>query len=128
FAPAAWAGVPEPSITLFGKVFNQSNAQVTSGALRWTYTPPLGGTPVVINSELAPVFSGGEMFSYVVEIPCEQPVSGFPATANTLQLTGTPTTWTRAARVQNVNALLVSAPGQVSLSIAHRGIAERVDL
>ncbi|HNT87284.1 MAG TPA: hypothetical protein PKL84_05410, partial [Candidatus Hydrogenedentes bacterium] len=124
---AAHAGIPEPGITLYGRVTNDNGDLVTTGALTWTYTPPLGGTPVRQSTQLQVVFADGGPYSYILEIPAEQPVAGFPASANTMQLAAESVDYTRGATVQSV-AAAVLGPQVVSLSSADRGAVERVDL
>lgn len=125
--PAAMGGIPEPSITLYGKVLNDTGALVTSGELVWSYAPPLGGDPVRISTNLRAVFAEGGPFSYVVELPAERPVAGFPITEDTLQLEAEPIAYTRSATVENIEAQ-IDAPTMVNLSIADRGAVDQVDL
>jgi len=122
-------GIPEPSLVLYGtikNVFNNGDVRLTSGTLDWTFTPALGGDPIVASVLLTNV---NDQFSYAAMIPIETPIGNGPVTSTTLQLTAIPTVYTLSAMVDAGTAAFVTpAQAQVTVSANNRGLLQRIDL
>jgi len=67
--PAAFAGIPEPPIIIYGRLQTSGGLPVTSGELRFEFLPVGGGTTV---RTLARVGSLSESFQFVAFIPNER--------------------------------------------------------
>ena len=122
-APAAFAGIPEPGIILYGQVRDDSNALITSGTLTWTYAPVGGDESVTVSTELSEIEAPGGPFSYKVMIPLETEVPGHPISANTLPLSDTPAEYTRTASLDGAG---ISMTDTVTISRENRGIVEQI--
>ncbi len=131
--PWAGAGLPEPSLVLYGKVLSVSQELITSGYLEWEYTPAGGGTPVQVTATLGLFEEDGEEFSYSVEIPCQSSTPESPAAAAALPLTATPRLYTREAEIAGVEGMAdpkvyVVNPSDVWVSAGDRGEMTRIDV
>src|SRR6266545_3175844 len=79
------AGIPEPSLVLYGKVFNKFNGattRLTQGQMIWTFKPLSGGAWVTVTNQLSNI---NDQFSYVLQVPCETEAAGFVVSPNTLK-------------------------------------------
>jgi hypothetical protein len=114
--PAAFAGIPEPGIVLYGKVRNNTGTLVTSGVLTWTFQA--GGDPVSVTAELGMIPGPGGPFSYAVTIPCETAVTGFPVSTGALPLSTSIVSYTISAEVEGTT---IAVTDQLDLSDADRG-------
>jgi hypothetical protein len=130
-APATYAsGIPEPSLTLYGKVLNKFNGattRLTQGQIIWTFKPSGGGAWVTVTNQLANI---NDQFSYVIQVPCETEAVGFVVSPNTLKVLPAATTLDRSTvKIQGQSATFVTA-AQASMPLAanERGHIERVDL
>ncbi len=125
--PLVYAGVPEPSIVLYGSVLDEQGQVLTTGNLSVTYTPS-SGTPVTVPVALQGLKgpSGDSLFSYMLEIPCELALTGSTASATTLSLSSVPVAYIRSATLDGT-PLVLSAPAEVSVSSDNRGAMEQLD-
>jgi len=123
----AWAGIPEPGVTLYGKVFGREGELVTEGNLAWTYALTGIADPITVGTELRTIDGVDGIFSYTVHIPAQLSVPWLPVRADALLLETVPTTHYRSATYDGV-ALGFDAPAFVNISLADRGTVERVDL
>ena len=128
---AQWAvaqGIPEPSLVMYGVVRNAQDAdrlRVVFGNLRWVFQPVGGGPAFAVSGALTNI---NDQFSYVLRVPCETEVPGFPVSTNVLRLGSS---YTRSSVFFNVtNQATLLDPSQASFSLAStaRGRVERVDL
>lgn len=127
---ASGAGLPEPSLVLYGKVFNKFNGgttRMTQGQIRWVFKPAGGGPFVFITNQLANI---NDQFSYVLRVPCEGEIAGFAISPNTLKLPSAPAAVDRAEVQINGQAasLINGALPNMTVAAADRGRLERVDL
>ena len=124
-----WSGLPEPGITIYGRVFDQG-VLITTGELTWTYTPQAGGDPIVVSVPLELTDNGlGQEFSYAVFISAERVIASMATSPGALPLTGTAQPFDRTATIDGVAASIVEpAMSTVEVSISNRGQADRVDL
>jgi hypothetical protein len=127
---ATAAGIPEPSLTLYGKVFNKFNggtSRLTQGQIRWVFKPAGGGPFVFVTNQLVNL---NDQFSYVLRVPCEGEIAGFTISPNTLKLPSAPVNVDRAeVQIQGQLATLINgALPNMSVAAADRGRLERVDL
>jgi hypothetical protein len=122
---SAVAGIPEPGIILYGKVFEAPGTLMTTGELTWTFQPTAGGTAVVVTVPLSEIVGQGGPYSYKVMIPLETAVSGYPVSANALPLSASPLEYTRTASVKDTS---ISRTDTVLISTASRGKAEQVTI
>jgi len=128
FVLSAHAGIPEPGITLYGKVFDLEGCLLTEGTLTWVYSTSAGtGNTVSVATELRQMDAQDDTFSYVVQIPAQVPIGGLPVQADTLSLEETAVVYRRGAVYQQ-SALAFDVPASVSVSMTDRGAVERVDL
>jgi hypothetical protein len=67
--PAAFAGIPEPPILIFGTLQTSGGLPVTSGELRFDFVPVGGGTTVRV---MARVGSLSENFTFAAIVPNER--------------------------------------------------------
>jgi hypothetical protein len=128
-ATAVQAGIPEPGLTLYGVVrqnIGGAHARLTTGTLEVTITPSVGA-PLVLNTTLTNLNS---QFSYVLQVPFESSVAGFPASASALELTVAPSSFTRnPVKINNVNGtILAPATTAMSFGQANRGTIDRMDV
>src|SRR5262245_34959284 len=78
------SGIPEPSLTLYGKVWNKVNGtttRLTHGEMQWTFKPLAGGPWVTVTNRLTNI---NDQFSFVLQVPCESEIVGFTISPNTL--------------------------------------------
>lgn len=113
---------------MYGSVTNSNGGSpVTVGNVNWTVTG--GGSTAKVGSTIVNV--NGQFF-YIVRVSFETRSAGgvnFSVSPNTLPLTGTATTFNRAATVQGTAATaLPPATGSFSFSRTDRGRIERVNL
>jgi len=121
------AGIPEPGVTLYGKVFGMEGQLLTEGNLTWTYAPSGTTDTIAVSTDLRKMYGLDDVFSYAVRIPAQLEVPGLPVQADALLLKETPATYGRAAAYGGT-ALGFDAPAYVTVSLADRGAVERVDL
>lgn len=123
------AGIPEPDLVWYGKVLGNSGGvavRVTSGTLIWR-VDTLAGNPVMTRT--TQLTNINDQFSFVLRIPCESLEPGVAASAETITLIASPTSFLRTNVTLNGQVVtLSSAPGQFSVVLADRGKLERVDL
>ncbi len=122
-ASAAFAGIPEPGIILYGQVRDATGALVTNGELTWTLTD--GVNPVTVTTQLRQIDGQGGPFSYSVLIPLETAVTGHPASTNTIPITSSPVSHTRTAQITGTT---LSRTDNVSISYNDRGTAVRISI
>jgi hypothetical protein len=125
---AAAQGIPEPSLVMYGVVRNTQDLdrlRIVFGSLTWTFQPVGGGPPFAVSTPLTNI---NDQFSYVLRVPCETEVPGFPLSSNVLRLGSS---YTRSSIFFNgTNQATLADPAQASfvLSSTSRGRMERVDL
>ena len=121
-------GIPEPSLVIYGVVRNtqdRDRLRMVFGNLTWTFQPVGGGQAFVVSATLTNI---NDQFSYVLRVPCETEVPGFPISPGTLRLGSS---YTRGNVFFNAtNQMTLVDPAQASFSLAStaRGRVERVDL
>lgn len=123
-------GIPEPGIVLYGVVRHVDGAtdvRLTSGALTWVFQPATGGQAVTASAALQNI---NDQFSYVLRVPCETALPGFPISSNALPLSLTPVIYNRSqVRVDGEAAYFVEpALSNLTLNATSRGQFQRVDL
>lgn len=121
------AGIPEPSLVMYGIITDSQGVRQTNGTLSVTITRPDGLPPLFLQTTVTNI---NDQFSYALSIPCESEVPGFPVTAtDRLRLLSAPTTYNRAAVSFNGAAILYVTTSQAGLTVtsADRGRFERVD-
>ena len=123
--PAAYAGIPEPGITLYGRVTDADGNVLSSGTLTWTYAPKGAGDVKTFTTELAPFSGPAGSFSYRARIPFESAVNGFPVSAGALSLSDSPLEYIRTVNVVGTEITLSTS---VTLSLADRGRVMRLDI
>src|SRR5689334_22933808 len=77
------SGIPEPAITLYGKVINNingSSTRLTYGEIQWTFKPLSGGAWVTVTNHLTNI---NDQYSFVLQVPCESEITGIALSANT---------------------------------------------
>ncbi|MCC6145179.1 MAG: hypothetical protein IT368_15335 [Candidatus Hydrogenedentes bacterium] len=121
---SAWAGLPERGIILYGQVLDEGGALLTSGELRWTYTPVGGGDPVTITADLRSIDGPGGPYSYKVLIPFERGIPGFPVEAGAIGVTTASVDYVRTGEVVGTN-LTMTHP--ITITRADVGAVKRVD-
>jgi hypothetical protein len=124
------AGIPEPSLTLYGKVLNKFNGattRLTDGEIKWTFKPLNGGAWVTVTNRLTNIH---DQFSYVLQVPCESEIIGVLLSPNTLKVPTAPAQVDRATVLVNGQSVTFINGSQSILSLAanERGRIERVDL
>ncbi len=114
-------GLPEPPLTLYGTVTNQTslgNIRLTAGTLAWRFVPSDGSAPVVLTTQLANI---NDQFSYRLSIPCESQIPTLLVSSNTLKLAKPPINYDRSqVTVQSVAASL-SQPGLGTFILSRSG-------
>jgi hypothetical protein len=121
-------GIPEPSLVMYGVVRNTQDLdrlRIVFGNLTWVFQPVGGGPSFAVSTTLTNI---NDQFSYVLRVPCETEVPGFPASSNALRLGSS---FTRSNVFFNeTNQLTLVDPAQASfnLSSTARARVERVDL
>lgn len=124
-------GIPEPGLVLYGVVTNTRagvSYPLRHGILLWTITPPLGqGSPITLTTQLTNL---NDQFSYILQIPFQTVIPGFPLSPGTLKLTLALTTYHCAkVTLDEQPATIVSPAGSsFTFSAADRGRLSRVDL
>lgn len=119
-------GIPEPSLVMYGVVYDAQGVRQTSGSLAVTIQRP--GLPA-LKFQTA-VTNINDQFSYVIVIPCETELAGFPVTAtDRLKLLSTPTVFDRSTVTFNDTKILYTdnSLSTMSLTSRDRGRLERVD-
>ena len=124
------SGIPEPSLTLYGKVLNKFNGattRVTQGEIKWTFKPLNGGAWVTVTNRLTNI---NDQFSFVIQVPCESEIVGVALSPNTLKVPTAPAQIDRSTLLINTQAVTFVTPAQATMSLAanERGRVERVDL
>jgi hypothetical protein len=121
-------GIPEPSLVMYGVVRNTQDLdrlRIVFGSLTWTFQPVGGGPSFAVSTTLTNI---NDQFCYVLRVPCETEVPGFPLSSNVLRLGSS---YTRSSVFFNgTNQATLADPAQASfvLSSTSRGRMERVDL
>lgn len=121
-------GIPEPSFVMYGEVRNaqdRDRLRITFGNLTWVFQPVGGGPSFSVSTTLTNI---NDQFSYVLRVPCETEVAGFPLSSNALRLGSS---YIRSSVFFNgTNQATLLDPAQASFSLAStaRGRVERVDL
>jgi hypothetical protein len=123
-------GIPEPSLVMYGRVLNvnsNANLRLGYGTLACTFQPSGGGSPVTASTLLTNI---NNQFSYILRIPCETPVAGFPTSTNAIELTPGGITFSRSQITWNGNLLSFAQPALTNTTFFSndRGRIERVDL
>lgn len=123
-------GIPEPDLVLYGtvvNVWNGASLRLAEGNLTWTYQPVGAGAPTLISTALDDLEN---QLSYVLRIPCEFQIIGFPSTPGTIPLTAGGMSFDRSEVSWNGHpaTLVVPAQATTSVAIADRGRVERLDL
>jgi hypothetical protein len=126
----AGQGIPEPSLVMYGRVLNISsnaNLRLAYGTLSCTFHPAGGGSSISVSTSLTNI---NNQFSYILRIPCETPVAGFPPSTNAIQLTTAGITFNRSQISWNSNLLSFAQPALADTTFFSndRGRIERVDL
>ena len=124
---ASAEGIPEPSLVMYGVVYDALGVRQTSGTLAVTLLRPGGLPPLKLQANLANI---NDQFSYVLFIPCETELPGFLVTAtDRLKLLATPTNFDRSAVTFNDVKILYTDSTFATLSITSRdrGRLDRVD-
>ncbi len=122
-ACSAWAGIPEPNILLFGKVFDADVNLVAEGEVVWTLSA--GDSSVEITAPMSELEGTGGPYSYVIMIPLETEVPGHPVSEEALPVTVGPVEYARLAEVTGT-AIALSDTFFVSRDTI--GIVSRVDI
>jgi len=121
------AGIPEPGVILYGKVISPEGNLITEGSLTWVYRPAASQDHVTVTTDLYELYAQNDVFSYVVRIPAQQSVEGIPVQTDALLLDETAVSYTRSASYAE-KTLAFDGASTVALSLAERGVVERVDL
>jgi len=125
-------GVPEPGITLYGRVLADDGSLVTQGRLVWTFVPATSPNSlrVTVSADLVPIADGaGNTFSYCIHIPAEMPVPGMALSGSRLPATASQAIYQRSAMVDGAFTAFVSESFRTTtFSYPERGKVERVDL
>jgi hypothetical protein len=117
---------------MYGAVRNgaNSNAQIISGTLTWTFTPA-SGTPVSVTTPLTDITG---QYSYALRVPFASVLGSGTLPTNTLQLNSTATSYVRTNAFLTVNgtnypaSLSAPALGTFTFGPGDRGREDRVDL
>src|SRR5437868_4030858 len=124
-------GIPEPDLILYGvvkNIQNNANLRLGYGTLNWVFQPTSGGNPITVSTTLTNI---NGQFSYILRVPCENPVGTYPASSNTVQITSAGITYNRSQVNWNGSNSLSFVQPQLTnttISIADRGRIERLDL
>jgi hypothetical protein len=125
---AAAQGIPEPSLVMYGVVRNtqdRDRLRIVFGNLTWLFQPVGGGPSFSVTGTLTNI---NDQFSYVLRVPCETEVPGFPLSSNVLRLGSSYTRSSVFFNVTNQITLVDPAQATFSLSTTARGRVERLDL
>jgi len=99
----SFAGIPEPGIIYYGKVYDKSNNLLTNGVLNLTLSTLSGSTSIAVKTKLKEIKDEDNTYSFFVLIPVEKTISGYPSTENTLPFSITPTIYYRTASVEKTD-------------------------
>ncbi len=124
-APPALAGIPQPGLLLYGKVYDDSKSLLTEGQLSWTFTPSDGGPPVTVVTDLRELEGPDGAYSYRVVVPMEAAVPGYPVSGDALPVAEAVVEYEQAGAVLDS---AVTFTQTVILSRADVGSAKRVDI
>lgn len=94
-ALSAHAGIPHPGFILYGKVYDESGAELHTGQLDWTYTPSAGGNAVTLSVTLTTIEGIGGPYAYKLLVPFEIGVAGEPVSSEALPLPDGTTSYVR---------------------------------
>jgi len=125
FYSASYAGIPEPGIVLYGKVYDEDGSLLTSGELEWTFIPTGGGTPITVTTRLAQIEADGGPYSYRVTIPLEQEIPGIEPSGEAIPISDIAGQYTRTARLKGTS---ITRTDTVQISMDNRGTFEMVSL
>lgn len=123
-------GIPEPDFIMYGvvkNVQNNANIRLGYGPLTCVLQPVGGGNPVTVSTTLTNI---NDQFSYILHIPCEMAVPGYPLSSNVVPLTAGGIAFSRAQILWFSNVLSFNVPALSNTVVAttNRGRIERVDL
>jgi len=123
------AGIPEPGLTLYGTVrqnLGGAHARLTTGTMNITINPEFG-TPLTLSTTLTNL---NNQFSFVLYVPFESSVVDFPVSTNALELTVSPSEFTRTPITINGTAASLLPPASTTIAFgqANRGTFDRMDL
>ncbi len=121
--PCSHAGIPEPGILVYGKVFDSQAQQVTDGELAWGVSG--SGVDVSLSVPLASLDAAGGPFSYVVVLPLEMGVPGYPVGEDAIPVTDSVVSYARTAEVTGED---ISYEDTVSISRDSIGLLARIDI
>ena len=122
---AAVAGIPEAGMVLYGQVLDDDNALVTEGDLTMDCVPRGAGDAISITVSLALIEGPGGPYSYRLDIPFETETAYVPASDARLGVTADELPYTRTMSVAGTN---ITVSHDITLSLADRGTARRVDV
>lgn len=127
---SAVAGVPEPGLTLYGKVLQGNEVVTQGGTVTWVYTPRGGGMAVQRGVALtARAAQGGEVYSYVLDLPAEAAAPGAPLEGTKLPATNSSVIYDRTVFFNGQPAVIVAPAAAVdSFSRADEGRIDRADV
>lgn len=123
--PRAAAGIPQPSLLLYGKVFDEAERLLTDGQLSWTFSPTGGGEPVEVITTLRAIEGPDGIYSYRVLVPFEAAVAGFPVSSGALPVLTAAVEYEQAGAVLNTGVRFTQT---VIMSLADTGSVKRVDI
>ena len=112
---------------MYGVVKNtqMGGLRQTFGTLTCEFRPLSGGSPVVSSTSLTNI---NDQFSYILVVPCETQIAGFPVSSNTLRLG---TAYGRGEiLLDGTNVCTFAEPSltNLALSATDRGLVQRIDL
>jgi hypothetical protein len=125
---AAAQGIPEPSLVMYGVIRNtqdKDRLRIVFGSLTWQFQPTGGGAPFVVSATVTNI---NDQFSYVLRVPCETDVPGFPVSTNALRLGSSYTRSNAFFNATTPTTLINPSQAAFSLASTARGRIERVDL
>jgi hypothetical protein len=126
--PIVAQGIPEPSLVMYGTVRNtqdRDHLRMVFGNLTWFFQPVGGGPSIAVSATLTNI---NDQFSYVLRVPCETEIPGFPLSSTALRLGSSYTRGTVFFNATNPATLVDPAQSSFSLASTARGRVERVDL
>jgi len=115
---AAFAGLPEPSHIVWGRVFNGDGEPATNISVVVTFTPVEEGTPITGTTQTS------DNGSYRIVAPMETVMPGFPLSTGALSGTAAPVVFTRTVEAVGIG----NATAEVEVSDLTIGKAARVDI
>ena len=122
-----FAGIPEPGVTFYGTVTNNSGTRLTSGTMEWTIISQADNKSIKVSVNLSDV---NGQYSYIAEIPFESAVNGNAISANALPAPTGNITYTHTVYVNGKSATILS-PAQDNFTVTQstfRGQILKVDL